>query len=150
TGASGSYGSTTANYIVAAPDGSSGVPSTRAMVTNDLPTVPVTKGGTGLTTTILGALPYGSGANTYANLAPNTTTTKQFLSMKGTGSVGASPAWSSLAASDLQSGQVPLAQGGNANDLSAAGGLGCILTQSSAGGVITSRPLASQEMPTNL
>lgn len=43
------YASKTANYILAAPNGSNGAPTFRALVAADLPTVPTTKGGTGLT-----------------------------------------------------------------------------------------------------
>lgn len=43
------YASKTANYILASPNGSNGAPTFRALVAADLPTVPTTKGGTGLT-----------------------------------------------------------------------------------------------------
>ncbi|MFS4459371.1 tail fiber domain-containing protein [Bdellovibrio sp. HCB2-146] len=45
------YASKTANTVFAAPNGSAGAPTFRALVAADLPTVTVAKGGTGLTTT---------------------------------------------------------------------------------------------------
>ena len=55
------YGIKTKNYVLAAPNGSNGVPSFRALAAADLPTVPVTKGGTGLTTmTYKNAVPIGN------------------------------------------------------------------------------------------
>jgi hypothetical protein len=44
-------GSQTANYVYAAPNGSSGAPTFRAIVGSDLPTVAISGGGTGQTTT---------------------------------------------------------------------------------------------------
>lgn len=45
------YTSETANTVFAAPNGSTGTPTYRALVAADLPTVTVSKGGTGLSTT---------------------------------------------------------------------------------------------------
>ena len=55
----------------------------------------------GNTTNMLGAIPYQSGVDTTTLLAPNTATSKQFLSQTGTGAGGAAPAWSSVSASDV-------------------------------------------------
>ena len=44
---------------------------------------------------------YSSAANTPTRLAANTTTTKKFLSMTGTGTIGAAPAWNTVSKSDV-------------------------------------------------
>lgn len=49
----------------------------------------------------LGDTVYGSGADTAAKLAGNTTTTKKYLSQTGNGSVSAAPAWAQVAFGDL-------------------------------------------------
>ena len=54
------YASKTANYVLASPDGLAGTPSFRALVANDLPTIPVSKGGTGQTTYTDGQLLIGN------------------------------------------------------------------------------------------
>lgn len=68
-------------------------------------TVGVAQGGTGLTSIDAFSLLYAPSnvamANTLATLAPNTDATKKFLSMTGTGTAGAAPAWSSLAFADI-------------------------------------------------
>ena len=51
--------------------------------------------------TVLGDLIYASGANTNIRLAGNTTSTKQFLTQTGTGTVSAAPAWAALANADI-------------------------------------------------
>jgi len=66
-----------------------------------LNTAGVTVGGNGLTTAALGDLRYGSGTNTLAALAGNTTATKKFLTQTGTGSVSAAPAWGTIANTDV-------------------------------------------------
>lgn len=50
---------------------------------------------------VLGSLPYQSAASTTALLAPNTTTTRNFLRMTGTGTVGAAPAWDTITKTDV-------------------------------------------------
>lgn len=76
--------------------------SSKTLAAADLPTVTVAKGGTGLTTwTGAYRIIYSTAATTVTTLAPNTTATKKFLSMTGTGSAGAAPTWSALAASDI-------------------------------------------------
>jgi hypothetical protein len=67
-------------------------------------TLGVTNGGEGLNTATLGDLRYGSGSNTLAALAGNTTSTKKYLTQTGTGSVSAAPAWDTIASADVISG----------------------------------------------
>jgi hypothetical protein len=75
-------------------------------------TLPIAAGGTGATTastafnalspvTTLGDLIYGSGTNTNARLAGNTTSTKNFLVQTGTGTVSAAPSWGTISAADV-------------------------------------------------
>jgi len=42
----------TANKVLASPDGSTGTPNYRSLVANDLPTIPISKGGTNSTTAL--------------------------------------------------------------------------------------------------
>jgi len=51
--------------------------------------------------TTLGDIIYENATPTAARLAGNTTTTKQFLTQTGTGSVSAAPGWATIVASDL-------------------------------------------------
>ena len=55
----------------------------------------------GNATTLLGSLPYQSNTDTTTLLNPNTSATKQFLAMTGTGVNGAAPVWGSIAAGDV-------------------------------------------------
>ena len=75
-------------------------------------TVAIANGGTGKTTSAdafnalspiatLGDLIYGSGTNTAARLAGNTSPNKQFLTQTGTGPVSAAPSWGPITAGDL-------------------------------------------------
>jgi hypothetical protein len=64
-------------------------------------TLGVTNGGNGLATATLGDIRYGSGTNTLAALAGNTTTTNNFLTQVGTGSASAAPAWATIQSGDL-------------------------------------------------
>lgn len=64
-------------------------------------TLAVGRGGTGLSTFVLGDIPYASAANTLSALAGNITATKNFLSQTGNGSISAAPAWSTIATTDL-------------------------------------------------
>lgn len=73
-------------------DGSAGSASSATKATN-------LAGGNG--TTLLGSVPYQSGADTTTLLSPNVSATKQFLSQTGTGTNGAAPAWSSVSKSDV-------------------------------------------------
>lgn len=49
---------------------------------------------------------YSTAANTPTKLAPNTTNTKKFLRMTGTGSAGAAPVWDTVSKSDVGLGNV--------------------------------------------
>jgi hypothetical protein len=64
------YGSKTAAQVLAAPAAAAGVPSFRALVAGDLPTVTVAKGGTGLTTIAAGSIPVSNTADTYTTVTP--------------------------------------------------------------------------------
>lgn len=55
----------------------------------------------GNATTLLGSIPYQSGTDTTTQLAPNTTTTKKFLTETGTGTNGAAPSWNVLSSTDI-------------------------------------------------
>ena len=79
------YGSTTANYVLAAPNGSAGTPTFRALVAADIPPVTNIAGGT------TGAINYQSSANTTTFLTGNSTTTPQFVTSTGTGSAAQAP-----------------------------------------------------------
>lgn len=57
----------------------------------------------GNSTTLLGSLPYQSNTDTTTLLGPNTTATKKFLRMTGTGTNGAAPAWDTLVDGDVPS-----------------------------------------------
>lgn len=78
------YASKTANYFLAAPSGSAGVPTFRAMVAADVPTlnqnttgtasnvtgiIAVANGGTGLTSLTANYIPYGNGTSAYSSSA---------------------------------------------------------------------------------
>lgn len=86
--------------------------NTTGTASNVTGTVAIANGGTGQTTaagaynaltpmTTLGDLVYESSSGTASRLAGNTTTTKQFLSQTGTGTVSAAPAWATLAKADV-------------------------------------------------
>lgn len=82
--------------------GSTGAGFTVALGTSTITgTLGVTNGGSGLNTATLGDFRYGSGTNTIAALAGNTTTTKQFITQTGNGTVSAAPAWATIASADL-------------------------------------------------
>jgi hypothetical protein len=85
------YASKTANYVLAAPNGTAGVPTFRALVAADIPT-PMTT---------LGDLTYGGASGVRTRLAGNTTTTKKFLRQTGDGTNSAAPAWDTLVSGDL-------------------------------------------------
>jgi hypothetical protein len=67
-------------------------------------TIATTRGGTGLTSYVLGDILFASAANTLATLAGNTVAAKRFLTQTGTGTVSAAPTWGTILASDIQSG----------------------------------------------
>lgn len=91
-------------------------------------TLGVTNGGNGLATAALGDLRYGSGTNSIAALAGNTSATKNFLTQTGNGSVSAAPAWGTLVAGDIPSldaakitsGTIGIANGGTGQATAAA------------------------------
>jgi hypothetical protein len=68
---------------------------------NSEATLSPVRGGTGQSAWTLGDFLYGSGTNTVARLAGNTTTTNKFLTQTGTGAVSAAPAWSVIADADV-------------------------------------------------
>lgn len=119
------YASKTANYVLAAPNGLAGVPTFRALVAADIPTLNQNTTGSsgsctgnsatatkstnligGNSTTLLGSIPYQSNTDTTTLLGPNTTTTKKFLRQTGTGTNGAAPAWDTVVKSDIGLGNV--------------------------------------------
>lgn len=55
----------------------------------------------GNNTTLLGALPYQSAANTTSLLSPNTSATRNFLRMTGDGTNGTAPAWDTVTQTDV-------------------------------------------------
>lgn len=55
----------------------------------------------GNATTLLGSLPYQSATDATTLLAPNTSATRNFLRMTGTGTNGAAPAWDTLTKTDV-------------------------------------------------
>jgi hypothetical protein len=134
--------------------------------TNVTGTVAIANGGTGGTTaaaafdalsplTTVGDILIANAAGTDARLAGNTTATKQFLTSSGTGSAATAPAWSALSASDIPnldankitSGSLALARGGTGADLSASGGTGQYVKQSTAGGAVSVGAIASADIP---
>lgn len=60
-----------------------------------------TYGGTNQTSYTLGDILYSSASNILSKLAGNTTTTKQYLSQTGTGTVSGAPAWATISGSDI-------------------------------------------------
>lgn len=68
--------------------------------------IAATSGGTGQTTYALGDTLYSSATNTLAKLAGNTSTTKQFLTQTGNGTISAAPVWGTIAAADVGAGFV--------------------------------------------
>ena len=102
---------TGANTLAIAVSGTDYLPSTGGSSVTTLGTVTAgtwnataigpTYGGTGLASYTLGDTLYSSATNTLSKLAGNTTSTKQFLTQTGTGSVSAAPAWGAIASGDL-------------------------------------------------
>lgn len=64
-------------------------------------TIPTTKGGTGLTSYVLGDILYSSASNALASLSGNTSTSKQYLSQTGNGSISAAPSWATISGADI-------------------------------------------------
>lgn len=67
-------------------------------------TIAATRGGTGLTTYAVGDILYASAANTLAALAGSTVAAKRFLTQTGNGTTSAAPAWGTITAADVTSG----------------------------------------------
>ena len=63
---------------------------------------------------------------------------------------GKAPSSHTHAASDIASGQVALARGGTGSDLSATGGAGQVLKQTSAGGAVSVSALTASDMPSSI
>jgi hypothetical protein len=80
------YASKTANYILAAPDGSAGVPTFRAVVAADIPTL--NQNTTGTAGSVANALTIGTGlgGTSYNGSAPITITNTGVTSLTGTAS----------------------------------------------------------------
>ena len=74
----------------------------------------------GNSTTLYGAMPYQFGADATTLVVPNTTTTKKFLSMTGSGVNGGTPVWDTAAAAGANSDITSLS--GLTTDLSVAQG----------------------------
>ena len=105
TNASGTLSiNTTTNRPVTFGSGVVTIPNLNASVVGTITKANNLTGGN--STTLLGSLPYQSDTDTSTLLAPNTTTTKNFLSMTGTGTNGAVPAWSTVTATDVGLGNV--------------------------------------------
>lgn len=100
------YGSQTANTVLAAPDGSPGTPSFRAIVAADIPTLNQNTSGSAATATTAtnlaggsgGSIPYQTAANTTALLANGSA--GQVLQSNGT---TLAPSWVTASGSDLGS-----------------------------------------------
>jgi hypothetical protein len=81
------YPSQTANFALAAPNGSAGIPSFRPLVAADISSgvFPVSKGGTGISAVVPGAVAYGGPTNFAFTSAG---TAGQLLQSNGTGAPG--------------------------------------------------------------
>jgi hypothetical protein len=80
----------------------------------------------GNATTLLGAMPYQSAADTTTLLSPNTTSTQKFLSQTGTGTNGAAPSWVTVDAGGLSG--TTLNSGVTASSLTSVGTLTSLTT----------------------
>jgi hypothetical protein len=82
-----------ANTFFAAPSGSAGVPSFRAIAASDIPTLNQNTTGSAASVSggAAGSIPYQSGAGTTAMLAGNTAASDQVLTSTGTGSAAQAP-----------------------------------------------------------
>lgn len=116
----------TANTVFAAPNGSSGAPTFRALVAADLPVVTAVKGGTGQSSYAVGDLLYADTTTTLAKLA-DIATGNVLIS----GGVNTAPSWGKVALTTHVSGILPIANGGTA--LSTAPTTGQVLIGTSGG-----------------
>jgi hypothetical protein len=116
------YASKTANFVLAAPNGSAGVPTFRAIVAADIPTLNQNTTGTaaGLSATLV-ATSGGTGQSSYAVgdlLYASTTTALSKLADVATGNalisggVGVAPSWGKVGLTTHVSGTLPTANGG--------------------------------------
>jgi hypothetical protein len=116
------YASKTANFVLAAPNGSAGVPTFRAVVAADIPTLNqnttgsaaslsatlvATSGGTGQSSYAVGDLLYASTTTALSKLA-DVATGNAVIS----GGVGVAPLWGKIALTTHVSGTLPVANGG--------------------------------------
>ncbi len=102
------FANQSANLIFGGPSsGAASAPSFRSLVPPDV------------TFTALGDILYGGTSGAGSRLAGNTTTTKQYLTQTGTGSISAAPVWAQGAFADL-AGVVSIAQGGTGQATAAA------------------------------
>lgn len=135
----GGTGATTLTGVVHGNGASAMTAGNVALASEVSGQLPVANGGTGQASanagfnalsplTTLGDLLYGGTSGAGTRLAGNTTTTRQFLSSTGNGSVSAAPALTALSASDIPvldfakitTGTVPIAQGGTGQTTAAA------------------------------
>jgi len=94
---------------------------------------------TNLAGTTLYSTPYQSASATTSYVSPNTSATKQFYTMTGTGSAGASPAWAAIISSDLTTAlTTPPAIGGTTPNTAAFTTLSATGTTTLSGSVIHS------------
>ena len=116
------YASKTANFVLAAPNGSAGVPTFRAIVAADIPTLNqnttgsaaslsatlvATSGGTGQSSYAIGDLLYASTTTALSKLA-DVATGNALIS----GGVSVAPSWGKIALTTHVSGTLPVANGG--------------------------------------
>jgi hypothetical protein len=128
-----------ANAVLAGPaSGSAAASSFRALVAADIPNIAESQ-VTGLTTDLAAKSPLAGSASIV--------TVGTITAGVWNGTALAAANIGSLPASQITSGQLGLAQGGTGTDLSAAGGTGQILKQSTAGGAITSAALLAADIP---
>lgn len=106
-------------------DGSAGSATTAGSATSAGSATKATNLVGGNSTTLLGSMPYQTNTDTTTLLAPNTTATKKFLTMTGTGTNGAAPGWNTISAGD-----VPTL---NQNTTGTAAGLSATLVNTSGG-----------------
>lgn len=106
-----------ANIVFAGPaSGAAAAPTFRALVADDLPTVPATKGGTGLTSYTVGDLLYADTGTSLAAL-PDVAVGNALIS----GGVGVAPSWGKIGLTTHVTGTLPIANGGtNATDAATA------------------------------
>jgi hypothetical protein len=116
------YASKTANFVLAAPNGSAGAPTFRAIVAADIPTLNqnttgsaaslsatlvATSGGTGQSSYAIGDLLYASTTTALSKLA-DVATGNALIS----GGVSVAPSWGKIALTTHVSGTLPVANGG--------------------------------------